>query len=127
MSQIEDIAEHLDDIAAGALYENEHGEYVRVMNPEAISEDDELTEVSIYDYLDDNFGCWFLLDWDLEVIGGRIMVAFGGPNIYIDASAEEVQQYWGFSVEKTPLTSDAVALVIDYLKEVYESRRCASR
>ena len=48
------------------------------------------------DYLSDALDINYTVSSDLKVmIGARILVAFGGPNIWVDTSKGVVEGYWG--------------------------------
>lgn len=48
-----------------------------------------------------------------------IMVACGGPNIYIDTKSEAVELYWWGDRASYPLSSDAAAAVDEYFTELW--------
>ena len=60
--------------------------------------DDELNSddepFSAYDYLQDVLDINWILNSDKSVKGARLLVAFGGPNIWIDTNLEQVEGYW---------------------------------
>jgi len=55
-----------------------------------------------------------------EVAGVRVLLAFGGPNIWLDTDLLELRGYWAGQEEHLPLMSDECAEVnayFDYLAE----------
>jgi hypothetical protein len=51
--------------------------------------------ISAYDYLSDILDIEYYLSSDRETcLGARILVAFGGPNIWIDTRKGLVEGYW---------------------------------
>lgn len=58
------------------------------------SYDDEDQPGSAYDYLQDALDFNWLLNSDKSYKGARVLVAFGGPNIWIDTNLEQVEGYW---------------------------------
>jgi hypothetical protein len=57
-----------------------------------LNSDDE--QFSAYDYLQDVLDINWILNSDKSVKGARLLVAFGGPNIWIDTNLEQVEGYW---------------------------------
>ena len=57
----------------------------------------EIREVKIsgFDYLDDVLDINYITTQDKMCKGARLLVAFGGPNIWIDTASQEVEGYWG--------------------------------
>lgn len=105
------IAHELDAIASGSLIRcPECGEIVSI--PYAEGEDieldcgcvididdlDDLDEVSLRDYFEDRiYDIKYTISGDLEYVSARIMIACGGPNIYIDTNSSRVELFWGGS------------------------------
>jgi hypothetical protein len=58
------------------------------------SSDDENEQGSAYDYLRDVLDINWILNSDRSYKGARLLVAFGGPNIWIDTNLEQVEGYW---------------------------------
>ena len=48
-----------------------------------------------FDYLSDALDINYIVNRDKTYKGARILVAFGGPNIWIDTITEKVEGYWG--------------------------------
>lgn len=46
------------------------------------------------EYLSDALDIEYIVNSDKEVLGARILVAFGGPNIWIDTRNRRVEGYW---------------------------------
>lgn len=55
----------------------------------------------ILDYFSEIYNINYILDSDKKYIACRVMVACGGPNIYINTYDKEVELYWRFSCSKT--------------------------
>ena len=75
---------------------------------------------SAYEYLEDACDIVHYINQNGEHMGGEIMVAFGGPNIYIDTRSKEVKGFWGGDT----YTNWYVEGVIDLdtaLEEMYEA------
>jgi hypothetical protein len=58
-------------------------------------EQDEYGETqSVYDYLQDALDIEYIVNSKGEYLGARILVAFGGPNIWINTRTKQVEGYW---------------------------------
>jgi len=85
------LQDHVDQIAAtltsGMTYEDaemdheEHGA-------------DPTDLISGYDYLSDLLDIEYTISSNGEYLGARILVAFGGPNIWINTRTRKVEGYW---------------------------------
>lgn len=70
------------------------------------------------DYLNDVLDIEYIIGSDREYRGARVLVAYGGPNIYIDTKSNIVEGYWGlYSV--TASYTDTLGLN-EWLEELYE-------
>jgi len=47
-----------------------------------------------FDYISDVLDIQFIVDDDGNCLGARILVAFGGPNIWINTQTKTVEGYW---------------------------------
>tara|TARA_B110000285_G_scaffold231938_1_gene301813 strand:- start:1942 stop:2289 length:348 start_codon:yes stop_codon:yes gene_type:complete len=56
-------------------------------------EQDEVA-LSAYDYLTDALDIVYYVDANREYLGARILVAHGGPNIYVDTYKGVVEGHW---------------------------------
>ena len=107
--EAEEIAVLLDNIAKGVVWKEKDDEdrsSWRVMEDEEESEQD-LDQVFLYDYLDENFGVWCTVDDAGEVTGVRILTTCNGPDTYIDSNSEAVEIEWGGHFE-FPLSEKAI-------------------
>ena len=71
------IVETMNNGFEGYMEENEYGE----------------TQTA-FDYLQDVLDINWILNSDKSVRGARLLVAFGGPNIWIDTNLGQVEGYW---------------------------------
>lgn len=84
----------------------------------------ELDEVNMYDYFEDSIlDIEYTINSDLDYVGARIMIAFGGPNIYINTNNKRVESYWGFSRAEAALSDHAVEAIDAYFEDGYNMRR----
>ena len=51
-------------------------------------------EFTAYDYLSDALDIEYIVSSKGEYLGARVLVAFGGPNIWINTRTHTVEGYW---------------------------------
>ena len=128
-TRVESIAKTLDDIAQGRailaggdiktwdeLTDDERRAYEENRD---IGDKDQPRDASMFDYLADNCGIWYLLDSYKELVHGRVCMAFGGPNIYIDTDTGKVVLYWCLVRAEASMTDAAVEAVDEFLDDMY--------
>lgn len=70
---------------------------------------------NLADYINNEALDWeYILNRDRHYTGVRILVGFGGPNIYISTKEAEVQVYWGTD-KATYEISEGVAEELDIM------------
>ena len=93
------IAHTIRDIADGTLYKL-YGEYVTDGEMISMIEagkngEDEFEQVSIYDYLSDVLDAtYYTTGRNGEYKGVRLLLAYGGPNVYLDTYFRTLELYW---------------------------------
>lgn len=60
--------------------------------PNELNQDDE--PYSAFDYLSDVLDIEYTVSSKKEYLGARVLVAFGGPNIWINTRTKQVEGYW---------------------------------
>jgi len=51
-------------------------------------------EMSAFDYLQDALDIEYIVNSKREYLGARVLVAFGGPNIWINTRTKKVEGHW---------------------------------
>lgn len=135
---VREIAESLELIADGDAYTCPHcGELIdRNDLPEDVDPDyDEcvcpccghsvdLEQTDMFGWLFANsYGTTYTVDDDLDYRACRVMVACGGPNIYVDTFTEQVQLYWWGDSATYDLTRATANAIDECGEELYNSRR----
>lgn len=77
-------------------------------------------QMSLYDYFSDCLDIEYRCGSDRAYRSVCIMVACGGPNIYIDTDEKAVLLYWWTNRARYYLSSDAVEAVDDWAREYWE-------
>jgi hypothetical protein len=58
--------------------------------------------MTAFDYLGDSLDIEYIVNSKAEYLGARVLVAFGGPNIWINTRTNTVEgQWWGDSCKAT--------------------------
>lgn len=82
-------------------------------------EESELEALSIYDYFEDVFDIEYRIGSDREYRSVCVMIACGGPNIYIDTATKNVELYWWGDRASYPLSLEAVNEIDNYFEEFF--------
>jgi ribosomal protein L37AE/L43A len=127
--QCERIAEDANDYATGSVYRcpecgheftaPEDCEIYRCPHCENVAELDEYDQQSIYDYLEGCLDIEYRCGSRREYRSVQIMVAWGGPNIYIDTASALVELYWGGEKADYPLSREAVEALDEHMEELF--------
>ena len=96
-------------------YESED-EYV-IDNIGEVDDIDEPEQMSITDYINDNSlgDIRFEVDSRMELYGGKVLLAFGGPTIWLHD--DEIRGYWGCDTETWSLCSDAREALMEFFQD----------
>ena len=81
---------------------------------------DEPEQMSVTDYIDDNSlgDIRFEIDKNMECCGGKVLLAFGGPNVWLHD--DEICGYWSGDTETWSLCSDARGALMEFFQEAWE-------
>lgn len=66
--------------------------------------------MSGFDYLQDALDIQYIVNGKREYLGARVLVAFGGPNIWINTQTKTVEGYWWGDSFSATYQSDAFDL-----------------
>ncbi len=87
---------------------------------EATFDEDELQALSIYDYLAKNcYDVEYRIDSRGNYKSVELMVAGGGPNIYIDTADNRVKLNWWFERAECSFLPDVGNAIDDYYEQEY--------
>lgn len=127
------IAERLEAVAEGRYYRcPECNEWIEWNNDQyddesatytcqecnATFDESELEAVSFYDYFEDGiYDVEFRIDSYREYRSVKIMVACGGPNIFIDTASGAVLLYWWTERAEYPLNRETVNAIDEWAEE----------
>ena len=102
-NHVDSIADTLTNGFDGFMQENEYGEVQ-----------------TAYDYLQDVLDIQYIVNGKGEYLGARVLVAFGGPNIWVDTQRGIVEGFWWGDYAKASFT-DGMDLD-DALSELWACR-----
>ncbi|WP_397473777.1 hypothetical protein [Pusillimonas sp.] len=83
-------------------------------------EDDDGNSIDAFAYLGDVLDIEYVVNKNGEYLGARILVAYGGPNIWINTRTGTVEGYW-WSDRATATYKDSMGLD-DALSELWACR-----
>ena len=63
-------------------------------------------EYSALEYLDDALDIEYIVNSKREFLGARVLVAFGGPNIWINTRTATVEGFWWGDKASAPFTDN---------------------
>ncbi len=87
-------------------------------NPKFIgSEDEEPREETAHDWMEGTYDIRYLVDREKRFMGAEILVAGGGPTIWVDTWRDQVKGWWGGDKVIVPY-ADNLGLN-DYCEEMY--------
>ncbi|MEG2571020.1 MAG: hypothetical protein RSA70_06255 [Clostridia bacterium] len=132
------IAETLEQIAENNVYKcPECGEFITWNNDEYNTEDatyncphckktvdeSELEAVSMLDYFEDCYNIEYRVASHTEYRSVQVMVACGGPNIYVDTKTAAVELYWWADSADWALSRDTVIAIDEAFEELWKCGR----
>lgn len=80
--------------------------------------DEDGDEIDINDYMQDVLDINYVTQSDKSYKGARLLVAFGGPNIWIDTASKTVEGYWWNERYENTYREDNLGLD-DYCEEIF--------
>ena len=80
-------------------------------------EDEEPRQETAHDWMEGTYDIRYLVDREKRYLGAEIMVAGGGPTIWVDTWTNEVKGYWGTD-RVNIMFADNLGLD-DYCEEIY--------
>lgn len=101
-------------------HENDDGDtlYTCPACAEDITESD-LEAVSMWDYFNDVFDIEYRIGSDKKYRSAKIMIACGGPNIYIDTADHAVKLYWWNERAECSFSTYTSEQIDEYLEELF--------
>lgn len=82
-------------------------------------EENELDAVSLWDYFTDCYDIEYRIGSDKQLRSVCVMVACGGPNIYIDTAQKAVLLRWWTESAEYPIAYETAETINEYFEEFY--------
>ena len=95
------------------------GDKYRCPECETVAEVEDFEQLCLWDYFDDMLDIKYTVDNNKTYFACRIMIACGGPNIYIDTLDRQVQLYWWNESGKAWLPSSVCDAIDEFAEELY--------
>lgn len=112
------IAECIEAVNEGRAYRDDDGDIVLVDIDEDMPEDVEALTMS--DYFEDVYDIVHYVGGRDDYRGVRIMVACGGPNVYVDSFRQTIELYWWNESATCDLSHAASEDITDTFREYFE-------
>lgn len=124
------IAKDVHDYAVGRCYRcpeceetislpDDVGDKYRCPDCGTVHEADDLEQLSIWDWSDNILDWRYIVEKDKSYRSVEIMVAFGGPNIWVSTESQSVELYWWGDRASYPLSSEAVEAIDEWAQEMW--------
>ena len=90
-----------------------------ISSPEMITDEEtgEKRQESAGDWMEDVYDIRYIVDREKRYLGAELLVAGGGPTVWVNLNTKEVEGYWGGDRVTYPFY-DNIGLD-DYLEEMY--------
>lgn len=127
------IALEAEAYAAGNIYkcpdcgallnlEGHDGDKYKCPDCGEIHDVDDLEQLGIWDYMDDALDIEYRVGGRMELRSVQVMVACGGPNIYIDTGVRAVKLFWWSDRAEYPILPSVCDLIDEWAEELFECR-----
>ena len=123
LRHIEAIRDDLKAIYEGRVYRLEDGEEITLEEGEELTEEQEegAEAVTFFDYFADALDIIYYTRGREEgdILGARVMVTCGGPNIYVDTYRNTIELYWWSDRAECELWHEVADAITEALQEAY--------
>ena len=102
------------------IVRDEVGDKYKCPHCHNVNDIDDYEQASLYDYFEDMLDIDWIIGSNKDYKACRIMVACGGPNIYINTWDKQVELYWWTESAKHPLSYQAAAAIDEWAEEYWE-------
>lgn len=93
-------------------------ELKEIYNGEQKNDDGE--EITLFDYTSDVLDIEYTLSSTKQLIGVKLWITLGGPNIYIDTRAGEIVGHWGADSARAWVPSEICDEIMNYFEDIME-------
>ena len=89
------------------------------LNNEELGENEEGESASYFDYVLEALDLQYIINADKSFRSGKILVCFGGPNIWVNTDTGKVEGYWWGDYAEADLNKYAIEQLDAVLEELY--------
>ena len=100
------------------VFDEVHVFYIMPDGEKIFEGDIEIADIG--DYFDDFYDIDYVIGSDKKYKACRVLVAFGGPTIYIDTWEKEVQLFWWSDTAIADIPDELCAAIDELFEMVYE-------
>ena len=102
----------------GCRYDEENDMYIMADGEKLFAGD--VYPVDILEWLGDGvYDVEYIVGSNKEYRGVRLMIACGGPNIYLNTRTGDVELYWWNESARYPMSSDVVNMIDSTYEEMF--------
>ena len=101
----------------GCKYDDENELYIMPDGEELFAGD--VYPVDVLEWLGDVYDIEYTIGREKDYRGVRLMVACGGPNIYINTKSGDVELYWWNESARYPMSSDVINVIDSIYEELF--------
>lgn len=77
-------------------------------------------ELNAFDYLEDVLDIEYRIGSDRKYRSSRLLIGWGGPNVWIDTQTETLSVYWGSDSATVDLPEEFINALDEALEELWE-------
>ena len=101
-----------------SVFDDVHMFYIMPDSTMIFEGDIEIADIG--DYFDDFYDIDYVIGSDKKYKACRVLVAFGGPNIYIDTWKKEVQLFWWSDTAIADIPDELCSTIDEFFEMLYE-------
>ena len=96
------------------------GDFFKCPNCGDVNAVEDWETLGLYDYFSDVLDIDYIISSDRKTVrGARFLVAYGGPNIYIDSFSGSVELYWWSDRASYPMRRETIDALDDFAQEMW--------
>lgn len=101
------------------IYHTEDGETITINGKQFETEVSDMDTASMWDYFNDFLDVDWIVNSNKEYKACRIMIAWGGPNIYVNTWDGCIELYWWTESGKAWLSKEVCETIDEAMEEIY--------
>lgn len=114
----QELAINLSNYYSGLYYKDENDD-LQLIEDLPGDEQCDVEPVTLWDFFNDVYDIEYTISGDKSFRGVRVMIACGGPNIYINTNTGDIELNWWTESGRYAMDRDVIDAVNDYWEEYY--------